>query len=39
MEENLSIIEAKEVLRIEAESILHLIDKVGDSFPRAVELI
>jgi arabinose-5-phosphate isomerase len=39
MEENLSISEAKEVLRIEAESILHLIDKVGDSFPRAVELI
>lgn len=39
MNENRSIIEAKEVLRIEAESILHLIDKIGESFPRAVELI
>lgn len=39
MSENRSIIEAKEVLRIEAESILHLIDKIGESFPRAVELI
>jgi arabinose-5-phosphate isomerase len=39
MEEDQSIIEAKEVLRIEAESILHLIDRVGESFSRAVELI
>jgi len=39
MEEGRSIIEAKGVLRIEAESILHLIDKVGESFSRAVELI
>lgn len=39
MEEDRSIIEAKDVLRIEAESILHLIDKVGESFSRAVELI
>ena len=27
------------MLRIEAESILHLIDRVGESFSRAVELI
>jgi arabinose-5-phosphate isomerase len=39
MDEERSIIEAKEVLRIEAESILQLIDKVGESFSRAVELI
>jgi arabinose-5-phosphate isomerase len=39
MDEDRSITEAKEVLRIEAESILHLIDKVGDSFVRAVDLI
>jgi arabinose-5-phosphate isomerase len=34
-----SITQAKEVLRIEAESIFNLIDRVGDSFSRAVELI
>jgi arabinose-5-phosphate isomerase len=39
MEEDRSIQQAKEVLRIEAESILHLIDRVGASFSRAVELI
>ncbi|MBU2053843.1 MAG: KpsF/GutQ family sugar-phosphate isomerase [Proteobacteria bacterium] len=39
MEEDGSIEHAREVLRIEAESILQLIDKVGSSFSRAVELI
>ncbi|MDA8126077.1 MAG: KpsF/GutQ family sugar-phosphate isomerase [Deltaproteobacteria bacterium] len=39
MGEDRSIVEAKEVLRIEAESILHLIDKVGDSFVQAVDMI
>jgi arabinose-5-phosphate isomerase len=39
MEEDRSIIEAREVLRIEAESILHLIDRIGESFSRGVELI
>ena len=39
MEEDRSIIEAKEVLRIEAESILNLIDRIGESFSRGVELI
>jgi len=39
MEEDRSIIEAREVLRIEAESILNLIDKIGESFARGVELI
>jgi len=34
-----SIKQAKEVLRIEAESIFNLIEKVGESFARAVELI
>ncbi|TFG91697.1 MAG: KpsF/GutQ family sugar-phosphate isomerase, partial [Syntrophobacterales bacterium] len=34
-----SIQQAKEVLRIEAESITNLIDKVGPSFSRAVEII
>ncbi len=34
-----SIQQAKEVLRIEAESILHLIDRIGPDFSRAVELI
>ncbi|MDO9515360.1 MAG: KpsF/GutQ family sugar-phosphate isomerase [Syntrophales bacterium] len=34
-----SIQQAKEVLRIEAESISSLIDKVGASFSRAVEII
>jgi arabinose-5-phosphate isomerase len=39
MEEDPSITEAKEVLRIEAESILCLIDRVGPSFSQAVDLI
>ncbi|MHB8907334.1 MAG: KpsF/GutQ family sugar-phosphate isomerase [Syntrophales bacterium] len=39
MEEERSIQQAKEVLRIEAESIFNLIDRVGESFSRAVELI
>jgi arabinose-5-phosphate isomerase len=39
VEENHSITQAREVLRIEAESIFNLIDKVGESFARAVELI
>lgn len=34
-----SIQQAKEVLRIEAESILRLIDRIGLDFSRAVELI
>jgi arabinose-5-phosphate isomerase len=34
-----SIQQAKEVLRIEAESILRLIDRIGPDFSRAVELI
>jgi arabinose-5-phosphate isomerase len=34
-----SIEKAKEVLRIEAESILHLIDKIDSNFKRAVETI
>src|SRR4030043_1241036 len=39
MEEDRSIEQAREVLRIEAESIHQLIDKVGSSLSRAVELI
>ncbi|MEW6333072.1 MAG: KpsF/GutQ family sugar-phosphate isomerase [Thermodesulfobacteriota bacterium] len=39
MEQDRSIIEAREVLRIEAESIRLLIDRVGESFARAVDLI
>jgi arabinose-5-phosphate isomerase len=39
MEENRSVIQAKEVLRIEAESILQLIDRIGESFSRGGELI
>ena len=39
MSEDQSITQAKEVLRIEAESILGLIEKVGDAFARAVEII
>jgi arabinose-5-phosphate isomerase len=39
MEEDRSIIEAKKVLRIEADSILQLIDRIGESFSRGVELI
>jgi len=39
MEEDQSIRQAKEVLQLEAESILMLIDRVGEDFSRAVELI
>jgi arabinose-5-phosphate isomerase len=39
MEEDQSIRQAKEVLQLEAESILHPIDRVGEDFSRAVELI
>jgi len=39
METDESIRQAKEVLQLEAESILHLIDRVGQDFSRAVELI
>ncbi|ADH86328.1 KpsF/GutQ family sugar-phosphate isomerase [Desulfurivibrio alkaliphilus] len=35
----MSVEQAREVLRIEAEGILALIDQVGDEFARAVELI
>jgi arabinose-5-phosphate isomerase len=34
-----SILRAKEVLRLEAESILQLIERVGENFSRAVEMI
>jgi arabinose-5-phosphate isomerase len=39
MEEDQSIRQAKEVLQLEAESILQLVDRVGEDFSRAVELI
>ena len=39
MTEDISIQQAKQVLRIEAESIFSLIDRVGEPFARAVELI
>ena len=39
MEDGSSIQRAQEVLRIEAESILKLIDKVNDSFSKAVDII
>ena len=39
VEEDRSIQQAKEVLRIEAESIFNLIERVGESFSSAVELI
>ena len=39
MNKNDAIRQAKEVLQIEGESILRLIDKVGPSFAKAVELI
>ena len=39
MEMDDSILQAKEVLRLEAESILRLVDRVGEEFSRAVELI
>ncbi|MDF1615122.1 KpsF/GutQ family sugar-phosphate isomerase [Desulfurivibrio dismutans] len=35
----MSIEQAREVLRIEAEGILSLVDQVGEEFARAVELI
>lgn len=39
METDESIRQAKEVLQLEADSILMLIDRVGEDFSRAVELI
>jgi arabinose-5-phosphate isomerase len=39
MDKDESIRQAKEVLQLEAESILHLIDRVGEEFSQAVELI
>ena len=39
MKKDQSIRQAKEVLQLEAESILQLIDRVGEDFSRAVELI
>ena len=39
MTQDISIQQAKEVLRIEAQSIFSLIDKIGEPFSRAVELI
>ena len=39
MGEDQSIRQAKEVLQLEAESILQLVDRVGEDFSRAVELI
>jgi len=39
MEENPTIKQARDVLKIEAESILELIDKIGDNFVRAVNII
>ncbi|MCX5825493.1 MAG: KpsF/GutQ family sugar-phosphate isomerase [Deltaproteobacteria bacterium] len=39
METDQSIRQAKEVLQLEAESILQLIDRVGEDFSRAVDLI
>jgi arabinose-5-phosphate isomerase len=39
MTENLSIRQAREVLKIEAESILQLIDKIDDQFVKAVDTI
>jgi len=37
--EDISIQQARQVLRIEAESIFSLIDRIGESFSQAVELI
>ncbi len=39
MAEDRSIAQAREVLRIEAESLFNLIERVGEPFSRAVELI
>ncbi|MEN6320254.1 MAG: KpsF/GutQ family sugar-phosphate isomerase [Syntrophaceae bacterium] len=39
MKKSSSIQQAKEVLKIEAECILHLVDKLNDSFAKAVEII
>ena len=35
----MSVKQAKEVLKIEAEGILGLIERLGDEFVRAVDLI
>ena len=39
MKESQSMKRAKEVLKIEAASILDLVDKVGASFDKAVKII
>jgi len=39
MKKSPSLQQAEEVLKIEAESILHLIDKLSDNFEKAVEII
>ena len=39
MKEDISIRQARQVLRIEAEGIFSLIDRVGEPFSRAVDLI
>jgi len=39
MDEKESILQAREVLQLEADSILQLIDRVGEEFSRAVDLI
>jgi arabinose-5-phosphate isomerase len=39
METDQSIRQAREVLQLEADSILQLIDRVGEDFSRAVEMI
>ena len=39
MEHDASINKAREVLQVEADSILSLIDKLDDNFTRAVETI
>jgi len=35
----MSIEQAKKVLKIEAEGILNLIDRVNESFPKMVDII
>jgi arabinose-5-phosphate isomerase len=39
MSENLSLMHAREVLKIEAESILQLVDKLDEHFVKAVDII
>jgi arabinose-5-phosphate isomerase len=39
MEENRTMQQARDVLKIEAESILALMDKIGEQFVRAVDII